>query len=128
MQNKVIIPGKVDKDKSNPKKFKVKKDKAFESDVEIEVTGEGDYDVERLGVDGLPAKMPDGTPIRWFNNFIIKKNGQVIKEEYFVKIPDGGASRLVIIDSRGEPYYYPGEIKNNTIELTDGDPGVGWGP
>ena len=66
MQNKVIIPGKVDKDKSNPKKFKVKKDKAFESDVEIEVIGEGDYDVQKLSTDGLPDKMPDKTPIRWF--------------------------------------------------------------
>lgn len=128
MQNKVIIPGKVEKDKSNNKKFKIKKDKASESDIEVEVRESGDYDVEKLSVDGLPDKMPDGTPIRWFNNFQIKKNGQVIKEKYFVKIPDGGVSRLVIVDSKGEPYYYAGEIKNNTIELTDGDPGAGWGP
>ncbi len=129
MQNKVIIPGKVDKDKSNPKKFKVKKDKGSESDIEIEVTGDGDYDVQKLSVNGLPDKMPDGASIRWFNNFIIKKNGQVIKEKYFVKIPEGEkGSRLVLIDSRGEPYYYLGEIKNNTIELTDGDPSSGWSP
>ncbi|CAG1003963.1 hypothetical protein ANAEL_03195 [Anaerolineales bacterium] len=129
MENKVIIPGKVDKDKSNPKKYKVKKDKASESDVEIKVTGEGDYDVEKLSVDGLPEKMPDGTPIRWFNNFSIKKNGQVIQEKYFVTIPPlEKSSRLVILDSTGQPYYYKGEIKDNTFELTDGDPGVGTGP
>ncbi len=129
MENKIVVPGKVKKDKANPRKYKVEKDKASESDVEIEVAGDGNYSVEKLSVEGLPERMPDGTPIRWFNNFIIKKNGQVIKEKYFVKIPEGEAgSRLVIIDSKGEPYYYSGEIKNNTIELTDGDPGSGWGP
>ncbi len=125
MENKVVIPGKVKKDKANPKKYKVEKDKASESDIEIQVTGEGDYDVEKLSVDGLPEKMTDGNPIRWFNNFIIRKNKQVIKEKYFVKIPDLGKSRLVIIDSKGEPYYFMGEIKDNIIELTDGDPGTG---
>lgn len=128
MQNKVVIPGKVEKDKGNPKKFKIKKEKDSESDIEVEVTGNGDYDVEKLSVDGLPATMPDKNPIRWFNNFIIKKNGQVIKERYFVTIPNGGSSRLVIVGSSGDPYYYPDEIKNNTIELTDGDPGAGWSP
>jgi hypothetical protein len=128
MQNKVVIPGKVEKDKTNPKKYKIEKDKGSESDIEIEVTGDGDYDVEKLSVDGLPDRMPDGTSIRWFNNFSVKKNGQVIKERFFVTIPKGGNSRLVIIDSKGEPYYYAGEIKNNTIELTDGDPATGWGP
>jgi hypothetical protein len=128
MQNKVIVPGKVEKEKSNPKKYKIKKEKGTESDIEVEVLGDGDYDVEKLSVDGLPGKMPDGSVIRWFNNFSIKKNGQVIKEKYFVAIPDGKESRLIIIDSKGEPYYYAGEIKNNIIELTDGDPGTGWTP
>ncbi len=127
MQNKVIVPGKVENEKSNPRKYKVKKDKGSESDIEIEVTGEGEYEIEKLSVDGLPEKI-DGNPIRWFNNFIIKKNGRVIKEKYFVTIPDEKGSRLVIVDSNGEPYYYAGEIKNNTIELTDGDPGSGWTP
>jgi len=129
MEKKVIVPGKVEKGKVNPKKYKIEKDKASESDVEIEVTGDGDYDVEKLSVDGLPEKMPDGTPIRWFNNFIIKKNGQVINEKYFVTIPPlEKSSRLVIIDSKGVPYYYEGEIKDNTFELTDGDPGTGKSP
>ena len=128
MQNKVIIPGKVEKEKSNPKKFKIKKDKGAEADIEVEVTGDGDYDVEKLSVDGLPEKMPDGVSVRWFNNFQIKKNGQVIKEKYFVKIPDLEKSRLVILDSRGEPYYFMGEIKDNVIELTDGDPATGRAP
>jgi hypothetical protein len=128
MEKKVVVPGKVKKEKANPKKYKVEKDKASEADIEIEVTGDGDYDVEKLSVDGLPEKMPDGSPIRWFNNFIIKKSGQVIKEKYYVAIPDLEKSRLVIIDSKGEPYYYEGEIKNNTFELTDGDPGTGRSP
>jgi hypothetical protein len=129
MQNKVIVPGKVEKDKTNPKKYKVKKDKDSGADIEIEVTGDGDYDVEKLSVDGLPDRMPDGTPIRWFNNFQIKKNGQYIKERYFVTIPPlEKSSRLVILGSEGDPYYYTGDIKNNTFELTDGDPTVGRGP
>jgi len=72
--------------------------------------------------------MPDGTSIRWFNNFFIKKNGQYIKEGFFVTIPNLENSRLVILDSEGNPYYYAGEIRNNTFELTDGDPAIGRGP
>lgn len=129
MQNKVVVPGKVEKDNSNNKKHKIKKGKNSESNITIELTGDGDYEVEKLSVDGLPDKMPDGTPIRWFNNFHIKKNGQYIKERFLVTIPDiEKSSRLVILGSEGDPYYYSGEIKNNTFELTDGDPGIGKGP
>lgn len=128
MQNKVVVPGKVKKDKDNPKKYKIEKDKNSESDVTVELTGTGDYDVQKLSVDGLPAAMIDGTPIRWFNNFAIKKNGQYINERFFVTIPNGGSSRLVIFDGNGNPYYYTGEIQNNTIELTDGDPAGGFAP
>jgi hypothetical protein len=128
MQNKVVVPGKVEKDKSNNKKYKIYKDKSSESDITIELTGDGEYIVEKLSVDGLPAAMTDGNPIRWFNNFAIKKNGQYINERFFVTIPDGGSSRLVIFDGNGNPYYYTGEIKNNTIELTDGDPAGGFSP
>jgi hypothetical protein len=128
MQNKVIVPGKVKKDKSNLKKHKIKKDKNSESDITIELTGDGDYEVEKLSVDGLPDRMSDGTPIRWFTNFQVKKNGQYIKERFLVTIPDLEKSRLVILGSEGDPYYYTGEIKNNTFELTDGDPAVGRGP
>lgn len=128
MQNKVVVPGKVEKDKGNHKKYRILKDKASESDITIELTGDGDYVVEKLSVDGLPATMNDGMPIRWFNNFAVKKNGQYINEKFYVTIPNGGASRLVIFDGNGNPYYYTGEIKNNTFELTDGDPASGWVP
>lgn len=126
MQNKVVVPGKVDK--INNKKFKIKKDKSSESDVTIEIVDDGDYQVDKLSIDGLPTAMNDGTPIRWFNNFSIKKNGQYINQRFFVTIPSGGSSRLVIFDGNGNPYYYTGEIKNNTFELTDGDPASGWAP
>ena len=128
MQNKVVVKDKVKQDKDNHKKYKIEKEKHSESDVTIELTGDGDYDVEKLSVDGLPSAMTDGTPIRWFNNFSIKKNGQYINEIYFVTIPSGGSSRLVIFDGNGNPYYYTGEIKNNVIELTDGDPAGGFSP
>jgi hypothetical protein len=128
MQNKVIVPGKVEKNKDNQKLYKIKSDKSHESDIEIELTGDDGYEVEKLSVDGLPAAMIDGNPIRWINNFYIKKNGQHINELFFVTIPDIGSSRLVIFDGNGNPYYYTGDIKNNTFELTDGDPAIGRSP
>lgn len=128
MKNQTVIPGKVIKDKDNHKKYKIEKEKVSESDITIELTGDGDYKVEKLSVDGLPKTMGDGTSIRWFNSFSIEKNGLPIKERFFVTIPNGGSSRLVIIDSSGTPYYYKDPIKNNTIELLDGDPAAGWAP
>jgi len=127
-QNKKPVPGKVEKDKNNHKKYRIMKEKDTESDVTIELTGDGDYEVDKLSVEGLPAFMVDGMPIRWFTNFAIKKNGQYINEQFFVTIPDGGSSRLVIFDGNGNPFYFTGEIKNNRIELTDGDPAGGWVP
>jgi len=128
MQNKTPIPDKVEKDKNNHKKYKILKDKDSESELTVELTGDGDYIVEKLSLEGLPKAMNDGMPIRWFNSFAIKKNGQYINERYFVTLPDGGASRLVIFDGNGNPYYYTGEIKNHVIEMTDGDPAGGWVP
>ena len=128
MQNKVVVPGKVVKDKSNPKKYKIKKDKKSESDVTIEIVDDGNYDVEKLSVDGLPTNMSDGNPIHWINNFAIKKNGQYINQRFFVTLPPVGKSRIIIFDGNGNPYYYTGEVKNDTIELTDGDPAVGSWP
>ena len=126
MQNKVVVSGKVDK--INNKKFKIKKDKASESDLTIEIVDDGDYQVEKLSVDGLPTNMNDGNPITWFNNFAIKKNGQYINERYFVTLPVVGNSRVIMFDGNGDPYYYTGALNNNTIELTDGDPAVGKWP
>ena len=128
MQKKVIVPGKVEKDKSNNKKHTIKSQKSDEADLIIEILGDGDYEVEKLSTDDLPAAMNDGNPIRWLNNFYIKKNGQHINERFFVTIPDIKSSRLVIYDGNGNPYYYTGEIINNTFELTDGDPAVGKSP
>jgi len=128
-QNKVVVPGKVQKD--NSRKFKIKKDKDSEVDVDIEIEEDGDFQVDKLSVDGLPTHMYDGNPIRWFNNFAIKKNGQYINQKYKVTIPgisNMGSSRLVIFDGNGNPYYYTGEIVNDTFELTDGDPGAGSSP
>jgi len=128
-QNKVVVPGKVQKD--NSRKFKIKKDKDSEVDVDIEIEEDGDFQVDKLSVDGLPTHMYDGNPIRWFNNFAIKKNGQYINQKYKVTIPgisNLGSSRLVIFDGNGNPYYYTGEIVNDTFELTDGDPGAGSSP
>lgn len=128
MQNKVVVKGKVEKHKAHAKKFVIQKHKDHETDVTIELTGDGEYAVEKLSTDGLPAAMPDGTPIRWFNNFYIKKDGQHINERFFVTIPDPGKSRVVIFDGNGNPYYYEGEIINHVFELTDGDPAVGMAP
>jgi len=126
-QSKVVVPGKVQKDSN--RKFKIKKDKASEVDVDIEIEEDGDYQVDKFSVDGLPTQMYDGKTIRWFNNFGIKKNGQYINQKYKVTIPGLvnllGSSMLVIFDGNGDPYYYTGAIVNDTFELTDGDPGLG---
>ena len=128
-QNKVVVPGKVQKDSN--RKFKIKKDKTSEVDTDIEILEDGNYEVDKLSVDGLPTNMYDGNPIRWFNNFSIKKNGQYINQKYKITIPgisNMGSSRLVIFDGNGDPYYYTGAIVNDTFEMTDGDPGVGGSP
>lgn len=128
-QNKVVVAGKVQKDSS--RKFKIKKDKDSEIDVDIEIEEDGDYEVDKLSIDGLPTNMYDGTPITWFNNFAVKKNGQYINQRYKVTIAgvsNIAPSRLVIFDGNGDPYYYTGAIVNDTFDLTDGDPAVGKGP
>jgi hypothetical protein len=128
-QNKVVIPGKVQKDSN--RKFKIKKDKTSEVDADVEILEDGDYQVDKLSVDSLPTHMYDGYSIRWFNNFSIKKNGQYINQKYKITIPgisNMGNSRLVIFDGNGNPYYYTGAITNDTFEMTDGDPGVGGSP
>jgi len=128
-QDKVVVPDKVQKDSN--RKFKIKKDKTSEVDTDIEILEEGNYEVDKLSVDGLPTNMYDGNPIRWFNNFAIKKNGQYINQKYKVTIPgisNLGSSRLVIFDGNGDPYYYTGAIVNDTFELTDGDPATGGSP
>ena len=124
-QNKVVVHGKVQKE--NNKKFKIKKDKDSEVDVDVEILEEGDYEVDKLSVDGLPTHMNDGPAIHWLNNFSIKKNGQYINQKYKVTIPGFSTMgyRLVIFDGNGDPYYYTGAIVNDTFELTDGDPGTG---
>ena len=126
-QQKIIVPGKVQKE--NSKKFKIKKDKNSEVDVDIEIVDDGDYDVDKLSIDGLPATMNNGAPITWYNNFSIKKNGQYINQKYMITIAGISALlgnlRLVIFDGNGNPYYYTGDIVHDTFVMTDGDPGIG---
>ena len=129
-QNKVVVHVKVQK--NSIRKFKIQKDKASEYDVDIEIEEDGEYEVDKLSVDGLPTHMNDGNPIRWFNNFAIKKNGQYINQPYKITIQGLvsllGSSKLVIFDGNGDPYYYTGAIVNDTFEVTDGDPGAGSSP
>lgn len=133
-QTKKVIPGKVKGNSTNKRKFRIEKDKNNEVDTDIEILDDGTdstFEVDKLSIDGLPAAMYDGTPIGWFNNFAIKKNGQYINQKYKVTIPgvsNLGNSRLVIFDGNGDPYYYTGTILNDTFELTDGDPGIGGAP
>src|SRR4030095_13703468 len=128
-QNKTVIPGKVKKNSNQ--KFRIEKDKASESDVDIDILDDGTYEVDKLSLEGLPTHMKDGNAILWFNNFAIKKNGQYINQKYKITIAgisSMGSSRLVIFDGNGDPYYYTGAIVNDTFEVTDGDPGVGGAP
>jgi hypothetical protein len=131
---KQVIIGKVQKNSN--KKFKIQKQKDTEMDVDIDIEEVGDYEVEKLSVDGLPAAMDDGTSIRWLNNFSIKKNGQYINQSFKVTIQGlsallGKTRKLVIWDGNtnsGKPWMYSGEVLNDSIELTDGDPAIGTTP
>ena len=127
--DKRVVPGRVQKDSN--KKFKVKRDKGSEVDIDIDLLEDGDYHVDKLETDGLPTSMPDGNAILWYNNFSIQKNGQYINQRYKVTIAGLSGrtkSRLVILNGSGDLYYYEGTIENDTFELTDGDPGVGGSP
>lgn len=131
---KQVVTGKVQK--NNSKNFKIQKQKDTELDVDIFIEEDGDYEVDKLSVDGLPATMDDGTPIRWFNNFSIKKNGQYINQSFKVKIAGISAlkaanKKIVVWDgntNNGKPWVFPGDVIDDTIELTDGDPAVGGTP
>lgn len=125
MPNKVVIQGKVEKHSN--KKFKVKAHKNTEADADIEIVDDGDFVVEKLDVEGLPATMNDGSAIKWLNNFAIKKGSDYINQRYKVTIPGLGKGRVVLIDnnSNGYPYYFTGPVTNDTIELSDGDPAIG---
>jgi hypothetical protein len=133
-QNKTVITGKVQKDSNT--KFKIKKDKDTELDVDVEIQDDGDYVVDKLSIDDLPATMNDGTAIRWFNNFAIKKNGNYINQSFKVTIAGlssvrSAKKKVVIFDgntNNGKPFVFEGDITNDTLELTDGDPAVGSSP
>lgn len=125
MQSKFVIANKVEK--HGNKKFKVKAHKNTEVDADIEIADDGDYQVDKLSVDGLPATMSDGKSITWLNNFAIKKGDNYINQPYRVSISGLGRGRVVILDNNcnGSPYYFTGAVNNDTIELSDGDPGIG---
>lgn len=114
------------------KKHKLKKHAKHThgKDVDLEFEDDGAYEIETLDLIDLPTEI-NGTPIRWFHNFGIKRNGQYLKKKYKLKIAgisNLGASKLVICDSSGIPQYYAGQIVDDTIELTDGDPAGGAAP
>lgn len=127
MQSKVVIQGKVEKHNTDKKKFKVKAHKPHEVDADIEIVDDGDFQVDKLSVDDLPAAMSDGAPITWLNNFAIKKGSDYINQRYKVTIAGLGKGRVVLLDgnSAGNPYYFTGPVTNDSIELSDGDPAIG---
>lgn len=134
-QNKTPVPGKAKGNPNNKRIFKIEKDKPNELDLDIEVEDDGSnstFEVDKFSIEGLPPMMKDGTPIRWFNNFGIRRSGQYINQKYKVIVPGLsnflGNSKLVIFDGNGDPYIYTGDIVNDTFELTDGDPAAGGSP
>jgi len=140
--NKNVIPGKVQKDNSSNKKFKIKKKDDVpgkpnnEVDIEIEIEDDGDYTVEKLSTDDLDTHLADGTEIKWFNNFAIKKGNDYINQPYKIKVSGISALKtagknIVLQDGNshgGKAYIFTGPITDDTIDFSDGDPGVGMSP
>jgi hypothetical protein len=126
---------------SGHKKFKIKKGKGkAEKDVNIEILGDdddSDFEVQKLSVEGLPAKF-GADDIAWLNNFAIKKRSTQahINQPFKIKIAGLSAARdankkIVILDSNSgdaHPYEFTGTIIEDTFEFTDGDPAVGSAP
>jgi hypothetical protein len=132
---KIVVPDKVRRDRNNNKKFKIEKgNQPNEVDIEVDILGTGNYDVEKLKVDDLEKEypqMPNGKAIRWLNNFSIRQNGKYINQTYIVTIPglsNRGSSILVIYSEARGLYAYDGTIDGDTFELTDGDPATGMSP
>lgn len=133
MAKQASVPGKVQK-LSNTR-FRIEADGPGEVDVDLDLLVDGNYEVDKLETNTLPTNMPppENTPIRWFNNFSIKQDGQYINQRYLVTIPDLltllGKSKLVIYSDTHDPKLYDyGTITSDTFELTDGDPGSGGSP
>lgn len=125
---------------SGNKKFKLKKVKDTEREADIEILGnepDADFEVQKLSVDDLPKKLGNDD-ILWFNNFSIRKRSTnaYINQAYKLKIVGLAAVRaanknVVVLDrsaANGVPYVFRGSITDDTIELTDGDPGIGSSP
>ena len=126
--------------KKGDKKFKIEKNKQGEQDADIDIisgTPEDIFIVEKLSQDGLDPSIGD-QEIVWFTNFAVKKQstGDPINQRYKIKIPGLGTWRgpnkkIVIQDGNanaGRAYEFTGDVTDDTIELTDGDPGVGGSP
>jgi hypothetical protein len=137
--NKIVLSTK--KGNKGQKKFKVEKgSNKDEKDVDIDIeTGSSDdtFIVQKLSLEGLEPKIGD-EDIIWFNNFLIKKEStnEPINQSYKVKIAGlsywrTGNRKIVIQDgnvNNGKPYVFTGNVTDDTIELSDGDPGVGGAP
>jgi len=123
--------------KKGDKKFKLEKNKDTERDVDIDITSgtaDDEFIVDKLSQDGLDTTI-DNKPIVWFTNFAIKKKstGEHINQSYQVTIPGLGAwvssGNIIVIQdgnaNQSKAYKFTGTVTGDTIELTDGDPGVG---
>lgn len=129
------VADKAKKDPNNPNRYRIEAVASGEVEVVIDLPS-GTYEVDKLETDGLPSVMPDGTAIRWLNNFLIQEDNKPIKKKYTVTISNLATklreknSRLVIYsDARGpNAYYYDGNIQNDAFTLEDGDPGNGMAP
>jgi hypothetical protein len=132
---KTPVPGKVQKE--NNRKFKIKKDKGSEVDIEIDIEEDGDYTVTKLSIDDLDTELPgNGGSITWLNNFEIKENNSPINKPYKIKVPGlsamiTGGKKLVIQDgnrNNSKPYLHDVPVVDDTFDFSDGDPAMGTSP
>jgi hypothetical protein len=135
MGKQAKIPGHVKR--QSGRKFEIEPERSRwpkEVAITIELPEDDDeYEVSKLSEEGLPTHW-NGVPIVWYGNFSITKGGQAIRRAYKVKIPGISSlpknTALIICDDetpKGREYDKD-RIKDDTIELTYGDPAVGHAP
>ncbi len=131
---KHIIAGKVQT--SDNQVFTVQGVGSSEQDVILDFGSPVSYQVVKLDVADLPPQASDKKNITWINNFGVQdSNGNYLPSvNYTVFLPARAHATFVYDDQRGlHQDKTPGERGSKPprpgmvqVDLTTGDPGIGW--